>query len=263
MSKLPVSKKYAFYTAIFGNYDDLLEPRHAQILDEADFFCFTDNKALKSSKINIIYVERAFDDDTLNARYFKIMEHPVLAAYAYTIWLDANLLLEIKSLKELPLDLFKNYPITTFQHSIYTCLYDQALLCIYAYNDFYYKILKQIIYYKMKGMPVDYGLFETNFLIKNHAHPGLLKLQSDWWREVKSRSRRDQISLPYCAWKNNIQIGILEGRGVNNQFTSYLNHKLRDSPIHKPYLRAIRKVEEQTPFLRLYASRIAKIIKLL
>lgn len=263
MSKLPFTKKYAFYTAIFGSYDDLHEPRHAQILDEADFFCFTDNKALQSSNMNIIYVERAFGDDTLNARYVKIMEHPVLADYAYTIWFDANLQLEIKSLEELPLNLFTDYPIITFQHSLYSCLYDQALLCIYAYNDFYYKIIQQILYYKIKGMPVNFGLYETNFLIKNHTHPGLLKLQNDWWKEVHSRTRRDQISLPFCAWKNNLQIGILEGSGVCNRFTTYLNHKLRDSPLHKPYLRAIRKIEKDTPFLRLYVSRVAKIIKLL
>ena len=104
-------KKYAVYTAIFGDYDDLREPAFESVFEEADFYCFTDDKTLQSSKYNIIYVEREFRDATRNARYYKVMEHPVLAGYEFTIWMDALYILQLKSIQEFDLYIIDNYTL--------------------------------------------------------------------------------------------------------------------------------------------------------
>lgn len=257
-------RKYAIYTAIFGAYDELREPANKAILEEADFFCFTDDASLQSSRIQVIQVERLFEDPTRCARYYKIMEHPVLSDYEWTIWIDANYVFEVASISAFRLDRFENTPLITFRHSAHHCLYDQALVCIYAYNDHYYKILGQIIRYALAGMPVNFGLYETGILIKNKAHPKLGLLQQMWWQEVNKGSRRDQISLPYCLWKLNLQIGILEGFSFKNTFTTYLfRHRLTDPVVRSRAHKIVAQIEKKTPYLRLYSSRLAKIIKFL
>lgn len=257
-------KKYAIYTAIFGEYDDLREPAFESIYNEADFYCFTDDKTLQSSKFNIIYVERKFQDATRNARYYKVMEHPVLKDYEFTIWMDALYILQVKHIVEFELDKFKQYPMTTFKHTAHNCLYDQALVCIYAYNDYYYKILGQIMRYAVKGMPVEWGLYETAILIKNHHHPKLPELQKMWWQEISRGSRRDQISLPYCAWKTGTQIGLLDATMADNRYATYTyKHRLENAKRYSTRLRMMETVERKTPYLRLWTSRLAKVIKIL
>ena len=53
-------------------------------------------------------------------------------------------------------------------------------------------------------MPVDYGLFAGRFLIRKHNSPFCIYLMLHWWREISSRSIRDQISLPFVIYRLSI-----------------------------------------------------------
>jgi hypothetical protein len=64
-------------------------------------------------------------------------------------------------------------------------------------------ITRQLEQYRSEGFPVNYGLTENNVLIRRHNDPTIIKLMEDWWRELLAQSRRDQLSFPYVAWRNN------------------------------------------------------------
>jgi hypothetical protein len=53
-----------------------------------------------------------------------------------------------------------------------------------------------------------------------------MKLDEDWWTEMKYHSRRDQLSLNYVEWKNNFKIDYLEGDVRNNDYFKMISgHK--------------------------------------
>ena len=60
----------------------------------------------------------------------------------------------------------------------------------------------QIERYKREGFPKDYGLLQSNILIRKHNNEDCIKLMEDWFNEVKNGSHRDQLSFNYALWKN-------------------------------------------------------------
>ena len=57
--------------------------------------------------------------------------------------------------------------------------------------------------YRDEGFPRQFGLYETNVVLRKHNEPLVGKVDVDWWREIDSGSRRDQLSLTYVLWKDN------------------------------------------------------------
>lgn len=254
-------KKYAIYTAIFGEYDELNEPIFDSLLDEADFFCFTDIKNLSSSKIKVIKVDKTYNDQRKSARYIKIKGHEVLAGYEYVIWLDASFTLNIRSISEFNLNAFLAFPVVTFRHPFRNCLYEEALICVYAYRDFYFRILKQVISYKIKGMPLNYSLYETGITIFNNSHPDSFILREKWWNEINKGSLRDQIALPFCLWKYNLIAGRLEGNNLDNKYSTYHEHKQQPYSEKPLVIKTVETIEKNTPYLRRFTAGIVKLLK--
>ena len=79
-------------------------------------------------------------------------------------------------------------------------------------------IQKQVERYKKEGFPINFGLAETSVVIRKHNDPSCIKLDEDWWLEMKHGSRRDQLSLNYVEWKNNTKIHYIQGDVRNNQY---------------------------------------------
>ncbi len=51
--------KYVVYTALFGDYDDFIEPKNIDY--KCDFICFTNQENITSDKWKIIYVKDVND----------------------------------------------------------------------------------------------------------------------------------------------------------------------------------------------------------
>jgi len=79
-----------------------------------------------------------------------------------------------------------------------------------------------------------------------------------WWREIKYKSRRDQLSAPYSLKKFNIDPGIIEGRREKNEYTFFSKHN------HSKY--NFLSLSNPKPFNRwskIIAIRLVKFIKLI
>jgi hypothetical protein len=60
----------------------------------------------------------------------------------------------------------------------------------------------QIDRYKKEGFPKDFGLLQSNIMIRKHNEEDCIRLMECWFEELKNGSHRDQLSFNYALWKN-------------------------------------------------------------
>ncbi len=218
------------YTAIFGKYDKLKEPR--VIPEGFDFICFTDQDFV-SDIWNVRKVKREFDDSTRCARQITVLPHKCLPEYEYSIWTDGNVI--INGDMNLLLDKYlEHHDLATFDH-VYTkpdsrdCIYEEAKAII-SMNKTNYKdneeiIRNQIKKYKEEGYPYNYGLVHSAVLFRRHNIASVVQLMEAWWGQIKNYSRRDQLSFNYVVWANKFKFYLIKENLRTFNFFVYVTHK--------------------------------------
>ena len=75
-------------------------------------------------------------------------------------------------------------------------------------------------------MPKNYGLNETNILLRRHNVPQIIKLMDEWWSYIEKYTKRDQLSLSYVLWKNDISIDDISFKNArfDNGNFQFLDH---------------------------------------
>lgn len=192
--------KGIIYTCIIGNYDDLKS--HKYIDFEWDYICFTDNKNILSDGIWEIKT-LAFNelDNTRNNRWHKLNPHLLFSEYERSLYIDGNIRILSKDFFDLLLN--EESFISTI-HPKRNCLYNEAEICKEIKLDKEEIIDKQINIIKKSGFPREYGLYEANILYRKHNEEKIIKMDEEWWEFVSKQAKRDQLSLTYVCWKNNI-----------------------------------------------------------
>ncbi len=214
--------KIAIYTAIFGNKDIIKQPINYKQEEGVDYFLITDNKKSYSFNYQIIYKKPIYDDITKNARYYKIMGLDILKEYDFVIWHDANIQVMHNEILNI-IKFAQNSGFAFFKHPERNCIYDEAIKCIELEKDYPFKILRQVYSYYIAGIENKIGLYATGLFIKNNkfTYEDFLNL---WWDEIKFKSRRDQLSLPYFLNKFKIIPGIIEGCVRENKYSIFHSH---------------------------------------
>ncbi len=189
--------KLAVYTALFGDYDNLIDP--VEKFEGCDFICFTDQKGLKSDVWEIRYVERCDLSPSIMNRKYKILVHNYLNEYNSSLYVDSN----IKILKN-PLFLSRKYlnkyDIVIPKHFKRECIYEEAKELAKLNKVDKLLLKKQINFYKKEGFPKKYGLGENNVIFRNHTEK-VIFLMEKWWEMLTNYTQRDQLSLMYLIWK--------------------------------------------------------------
>ena len=86
-----MTNKICVYTCITGDYDNLHEIEHPE--KNIDYYCFTNNKNLKSKTWQIIQIKDNKLDNVRLARKIKILGHPKInKKYEIDVWSDANVI---------------------------------------------------------------------------------------------------------------------------------------------------------------------------
>ena len=225
--------KKVIYTTIFGGYDELTEPNF--VPDGWDFICFTDTD-LKSKNWKIVKTTPFYNDNTRNAKQYKVLPHRHLSDYEYSIFIDGNM-----TIRNNPDELISNYlsnsNVAFFDHNKNLldprdCIYKEAeIIFEFGRRNGNYKdnpelIKSQMEKYISEGYPKDNGLITGMIIIRKHNEKDCVKVMEDWWTEIKYHSRRDQLSFNYVAWKNNTNFNYLPGDSRDNKwFVSLGKHK--------------------------------------
>ncbi len=193
--------KKVIYTCITGSYDYLIDPTY--VTEGFDYVCFTDNVNFKSNIWEIRSLPKETDElsQVKKQRYVKIMPHKHLSEYDLSIWVDGNVSIKGNLDKLLENTLKDDISIYVPEHPSRRCIYKEQSVVISMRKDTKENIAPQIERYKKECFPADFGLLQSNILIRKHNENDCIKLMEKWFEEVKNHSHRDQLSFNYVLWK--------------------------------------------------------------
>lgn len=213
------------YTAIFGNYESIHEPRI--VPDNVDYYIITDCKTSTDSRWKVLEV--SFPSDLNSAqknRYVKMHPHLLFPNYKYSIYIDGS----VQVLSDLTplIHRIGKYGFAMHMHSTRDDLYDELIAARYTKRitkDNYQKYTKMFQDY---GMPRHYGLLECGIIARRHDSEICSSVMEQWWELYLKGINRDQICLAYILYKNNIaakNIGTLGANMYKSCLFNILMHK--------------------------------------
>jgi len=218
-----LQNKFVVYTALFGDYDDLIDPKEKY--DGCDFICFTDQENLKSDIWEIRIVEDIELPLNMMNRRYKILPHLFLSEYDQSLYVDANI-----GIIGNPLDLankyLEKYDFAVPKHFARDCIYEEANIVLRSGRINLLPTIEQMKNYYTNGYKPYSGLSENNILFRNHNQ--LKIIMSLWWEELNKYEKRDQLCLGFILFKNNTNLILIDenSRG-NGTYFSYQKHKLK------------------------------------
>lgn len=197
--------RIVIYTVITGGYDGVIQP--VELTPDADYVIYTDNDGIDTG----VWEKRPIPEAAKNldkkkqSRYPKIMAHEMFPDYDVSVYVDGS----VKILKNLApfinkLMEFENKCVFIPQHPARKCIYDEAGAVISLKKDTKDNVDPEIKFLKSEGFPAKYGLSENNIIIRRHNDERCVRLMERWWSMVLKYSHRDQLSLFYSIWKENL-----------------------------------------------------------
>lgn len=211
--------KKVIYTCITGNYEPLDNPY--AVSEGFDYICFTDSNASIGDmwQVRPIPSELSKLSNVKKQRCIKINPHKYLPEYELSIWVDGC----IKLIKDVNAFISENCNgeenVYIPQHPQRKCIYEEMEACIKQKKDTAANIEPQKARYKKEKFPSNYGLVQSNIVIRKHNSPDCIRLMETWWNEVKNGSHRDQLSFDYARWKNSdVKVKMLSKTTCNSQY---------------------------------------------
>jgi len=215
-------KDFVVYTAITNDYDRLCDA-HALWSHDADFVAFLDSPQ-SASGWDIRRIYNRFSDPCRNAKIHKILSHKYFPKARYSLWIDGSI--RIKSttlLKCWPEKYLQKHDLAVFKHRFRECAYLEAAVCSQKRLDSFGIINRQMQKYLTERYPFNHGLGECTVLFRRHTDK-IKRFNEAWYAEIKSHSRRDQLSFNYAAYKADVEYNHLPGNIVNNSHFELLPH---------------------------------------
>lgn len=203
--------RVAVFSAISGDYDAIKDPEFE--CDDVDYFMFTDQDVPTYSKWSKKDFEFVSFDPTRTARFIKTHPHLYFSDYDWAIWVDANLQINCDP-RSLVSDLRRDTQISTWQHPLRSCVYDEAEECIARGKDDESTISSLVEFLKSKDFPKKAGLFETSVFVSRMGDPQVASFLNNWWALIDRFSRRDQLALPLAVLEGDVTMSSLAEAGT-------------------------------------------------
>ena len=223
-----MKNKVVIYTAIFGGYDELLEPEF--IPEGCDFVCFTDSTHFKSDVWDIRVVTPYYEQPVRNSRYYKTKPHIFFPDYEISLWIDGTIVVK-NDIHYLIEDHLSNSNMACFNHNWtvldpHDCAYFSAQyilqlgeknykknpeLGLKTYKDDPALIIPQMEKYRQEGFPEHFGHVISGIMFRRHNEQDCINVMKTWWEEIKYHSHLCQLSLGYSFWKNDFKWDWLPG----------------------------------------------------
>ena len=212
------------YTAIFNNYDSVKRPMYVN--KDSDYYLFVDEETYISQFKSIdgsiykVVVFKDVENGFMKAKDIKINPEKYLSEYDSSIYVDGSFL-QVGDVNYL-LNQSKN----TYQmckHPRRDCAYQEATICLNQRLDVPAIIKSQMEKYFEEGFPTQYGLSMGGIIARTHNKKSK-KINSLWWKEIVSGSKRDQLSVNYVLWKLREEIGFSDYDGSINSVFELKQH---------------------------------------
>jgi hypothetical protein len=202
------------YTAIFGGYDKLREPREKA--PGVQYICFTDNRYLKSNVWQIRYCKPS-GDPLFQAKRIKVLAHEILDC-DMSLWIDGRI--ELHDLNGV-FDRFR-HDLALQKHTTRNCIYEEARFTKEIRRGNPARIDEAIKRYKAAGHPTNGGLWLGGIVLRRHS-PSVTAFNNAWWHEINSGTSRDQIILPFILRRMDIRFEILPADTPRHHRGRHLN----------------------------------------
>lgn len=220
--------RYCVYTAITGDYDEILQPK---VVDNRfDYILFSDNL---SERQEGVWQIRPIPYQNCNlvkmARYVKCHPTELLPDYVSSLWIDASICLVSPEIYERYIALESSSDImAAIKHPERNCAYEEMLAVISRGFEREKTILKWGRFLRRAHYPRNYGLTETNMLYRKHIK-AIMDIDLLWWQCIERYSQRDQLSFDYCLWKTKTYYTPL----LENNETAWNSNIAEYHPQHK------------------------------
>lgn len=249
--------KKVVYTAVFGRYDNV-SPVNPEW--ECTFICFTDSHELLSDGWIIVVVDTNGESPAQANRRYKMLPHKYFPDFDYSLYVDGNIRIVAD-----PTPLFEKYMgdglIAIPKHQDRNCAYVEAVVCIESGRVDKEITERQMLRYAKDGFPEKFGVTENGLMLRRHHDKNVIILMESWWNEYCGGARRDQLSLPYLIWRNNINIfEISEGPRISSK---YFKLNLHTIDLSKSYLGRLARDANGKAHLNWYYLIISTIVSLL
>jgi GT2 family glycosyltransferase len=212
--------RIAVFTAIAGGYDLLRTP--LVVPRNCDFFVYSD--ALVGDPVwQWRPLPCSHSEPVRSARFVKLHPHLLLHDYDIAIWVDANIQL-VGNVTEFLTSVTPDHLLVTWRHPFRSSVREEALECLSLDKADSTEVDAQLDRYDQAGFPDDEGLYETRVLVTRPQEPRTRRLMTAWWAEIARGTHRDQISLPFAAWRTGENIGVFEGTVQDDARLQLLHH---------------------------------------
>lgn len=191
--------KVVIYACTFLDYDDVFTP--VRDTPGAEFTLISDRRPrfVRGWRWRPFPTETAGMSQHMANRWCKLFPHRVFPDADVSVYLDGNVLVQDDLTPLLREFLASGAPIGLFRHSARSTVAEEAAFCLkrgkIGQADAA-ALEAQIAAYRLAGMPDDQPLSENGVIFRRHG-PEIDAAMQLWWTELETRTRRDQISLPY------------------------------------------------------------------
>lgn len=244
------------YTALFGDYDELIEPKNN--FHGCKFICYTDQNNLKSDIWEIRLVEKYDLLPIMMNRKYKLLPHLFFSNYQKSLYVDGNVYI-LKNPLTLSCLYLDSYDIAIPFHFKRNCIYKEAKEVIKLKKAIRDEVENQVFNYKKEGFPSNFGLTENNIIFRNHNKLTSILLMEEWWKEINYFTKRDQLSLMYVSWKNKIHIKMIKETARGGEYFNLRLHKSEKCANEVNFFLEKRINYPNNPLIKLAAKVIKKL----
>lgn len=245
-------KPYVIYTAIVGQYEQIVQPQ--VIHPDFDYILFTNND-IKEESIGVWQIKGIpyqNTDNTRVARWVKTHPEQLLGDYTYSIWMDANMQILSESFYDYVFKHIKsNVLVSSMWHNQRNCIYDEIVAVAYYELENEHVLIDWLRFLLKEKYPQHNGLFETGVLFRSHSSDIIAKMDDLWWSIIDNYSRRDQLSFNYVLWKYNIKCPYFISDSENVRNTSCIKY----NPHNNPQTRKMSSCKKNFVFINYYKTQ--------
>ena len=220
-----MKEKICVYTCMTGNYDNIKEiPKKEKGID---YYCFTNNKNIKSNTWNVIYIEDLELSNVELARRTKILGTPLInEKYDIIMWMDAAVTFQKNIRDFIDTYLEKNDSFVAFKHGNRKNIKEEMHACFRFNKEEKDKIERLIDFYEKENYQYDNGLIESTVFIKRPKNKKVIETSKLWFDMIRNYSKRDQLSFNYCIKKTGLKVKWINEKVFDNDWFLWENHNL-------------------------------------
>ena len=199
-----ISLTKCFYTALIGKESDVDSLADFEKIPGWDYICFTNLDFPKHRGWKFIKVEAGMNP-VLVAKHYKWMSHLYLGDYDVVVWMDAYM-----SPNPVFSELFKHWVVSMREqgaviahrpHDTRKCIWEECSAVIEHRRAKPEDVSKVIRNLEAIRMPKDYGLYDTNIVIRFHKLTILQHISEEIF-SVLQDCTRDQLAVTMIYYKN-------------------------------------------------------------